>query len=321
MLSFASFNQLHATFGLNSSDFFRYFQLRDFARAHSPSFPQIPPSSSLDHILSAAALPMGYISYLYELVLPTSESMIEKIKANWESDLQIKFSDRFWGEALEAVNSSSSCARLSLIQFKVLHRAHYSKAKLAKIYPDTVEDKCNMYSLSPCDLAHMFWLCPKLVGFWEAFFRTISEILQIRISPSPHIAIFGGPEDINTMSKIKMNITAFTSLIARRRILLQWKSSLPPSFKSWIGDVMSFLKLEKIKLSLRGSSDRFYSHWKPLISYVDKLPAGDFFSVMLGFDPACCLVNYLRSCTCLSPAHYPLPAAHHPHLIYGCVGG
>ena len=189
--------------------------------------------------------------------------MIEKIKANWENDLQIKFSDQFWGEALEAVNSSSSCARLSLIQFKVLHRTHYSRAKLAKIYPDTVEDKCNRCSLSPCDLAHMFWLCPKLVGFWEGFFKTISEIFQIQISPSPHIAIFGRPENIDTMNKIQLNITAFTSLIARRRILLQWRSSLPPSFKSWIGDVMSFLKLEKVKFSLRRSSDRFYSCWNP----------------------------------------------------------
>ena len=51
--SFASFNQLHATFALNQSDFFRYFQLWDFVRSHSPTFPQILPSSGLDHILPA----------------------------------------------------------------------------------------------------------------------------------------------------------------------------------------------------------------------------------------------------------------------------
>lgn len=273
--SFASFNQLRATFGLNQSDFFRYFQLRDFVRSHSPTFPQILPSSGLDHILPADALSKGHVSYLYELILPPSETMVEKIKANWESELQTNLSDHFWGKALEAVNSSSSCARLSLIQFKVLHRAHYCKAKLAKIYPDTVEDKCNRCSLSPCDLAHMFWLCPKLAGFWETFFKTISDMLRTQISPSPHIAIFGRLEDSNTMTKIQINVIAFTSLIARRRILLQWKSPLPPSFKSWMGDIMSFLKLEKIKFSLRGSSDKFYSHWQPLIGYLDLIPAGD----------------------------------------------
>ena len=59
---------------------------------------------------------VGIKWYLYELALPTSESMVEKIKVNWESKLQMNFSDQFWGKALEAVNSSS-CTQLSLIQF------------------------------------------------------------------------------------------------------------------------------------------------------------------------------------------------------------
>lgn len=45
---FANFNQLHTTFILNTSHFFRYFQLVDFARMHSNHFPQIPPPSGVD---------------------------------------------------------------------------------------------------------------------------------------------------------------------------------------------------------------------------------------------------------------------------------
>lgn len=58
------------------------------------------------------------------------KSTFNKIRTNWEKELQITFSDDFWKEALRAVNSSTSRARLSLIQFKVLH---YSKAKLSRI--------------------------------------------------------------------------------------------------------------------------------------------------------------------------------------------
>ena len=79
----------------------------------------------------------------------------------------------------------------------------------------------------------------------------VSDILQTQIPPSPLIAIFGRPEESDTMTKIQMNVTAFTSLIACRRILLQWKSPPPLSFKSWISDIMSYLKLEKIQFSLR----------------------------------------------------------------------
>ena len=34
---------------------------------------------------------------------------------------------------------------------------------------------------------------------------------------------------------------------------------------------MSFLKLEKIKFSLRGSSGKFYTTWQPLLSYFDNV--------------------------------------------------
>ncbi|KAF3840339.1 hypothetical protein F7725_019056, partial [Dissostichus mawsoni] len=145
---------------------------------------------------------------------------------------------------MRAVNSSSSCARLSLIQFKVLHRLHYSKAKLSRIYPDRLDDRCDRCSQAPCDLTHMFWLCPKLSSFWQSFFECISEIVGLKISPSPHVAIFGRPPD-------EINIKTLKPM----KILLLWKSPLPPSFKMWLSDTMSLLKLEKIKFTLRGSSD------------------------------------------------------------------
>ena len=154
-------------------------------------------------------------------------------------------SDQFWSKALKNIKLSSSCMRLGLIQFKVLHRIHYSKSKLSKIYPDTVEDKCNRCSLSPCDLTHMFWTCPKLFTFWDSFFKVISEIAQIHIQPSPHVAIFGRLPDGNAATNTQSNVIAFSSLIARRCILLLWKSRLPPSPKSWLRDILSFLKLEK----------------------------------------------------------------------------
>lgn len=228
--SFTSFNQLLANFGLNNSDFFRYFQLRDFVRTHSPTFPQIPPTTGTDHILLADTSTKGFVSYLYDHLLPTKESIIDS---------------SIWGKALETIKSSSSWARLSLIEFKVLHRFHYSKAKLSTIYPGTVEDRYHRCSLSPRKLTHMFWTCPKMLRFWESFFKVISEITQIHIPPSPQVAIFGRLSDDNVTPNIQPSVIAFTSLIARRRIRLLWKSHLPSSSKSWLCDIMSFLEMEK----------------------------------------------------------------------------
>lgn len=272
---FASFNQLISTFNLHRSDFFRYFQLRNFAKTHATSFPQTPTPSGIDLALKAKTLTKGHISFFYKLLSPTDESIINRIKLSWESELQLNFSESFWEGAIGVVNSSSSCARLSLIQFKIFHRLHYSKEKLSKLYPDKIDGKCNRCSQTPCNLTHMFWSCPKLIKFWQLFFKTISDVLNINITPTPHIAIFGKPPDELRTTNIQNNVIAFASLTARKRILLLWKSPQSPSIKVWLHDILSLLKLEKIKFSLRGSSNRFYTHWRPLLNYLDKLPAGE----------------------------------------------
>lgn len=268
---FASFDQLRSTFSLNSSDFFRYFQLRDFARTHSSAFPQAPSPSGIDLALKAGLLPKGQVSFLYNLLLAPNEPAVNKIKAEWEDELQVNLSDDFWKKAFKAVNSSSSCARLSLIQFKVLHRLHYSKHKLSKIFPKTIDETCGRCSQTPCNLTHMFWSCSKLDDYWRSFFKSISDILGITVDPSPHIAIFGTSPDNLATSTTQNNIISFASLIARRKILLLWISSQPPSFKAWLHDTLFLLRLEKIKFTLRGRSDRFYIHWRPLLQYFDKL--------------------------------------------------
>lgn len=115
----------------------------------------------------------------------------------------------------------------------------------------------------------MFWACPKLFEFWQSFFKTVSDILGINLIPTPHIAIFGkAPDDLHA-TKVQNNVLVFSSLVARKRILLQWKSPQPPLTKVWFHDILGLLKLEKIKFSLRGSVDKFYTHWRPLPKYLN----------------------------------------------------
>jgi len=153
---FVSFNHLISTFNLHKSDFFRYFQLQDFVKTHTTSFPQIPTPSGIDLALKAKTLSKGHVSYFYNLLSSTSESILHKIKMIWESELQLNLSETFWEGAMGAFNSTSSCARLSLIQFKVFHRLHYSKDKLSKLYADKIDEKCSRCLQTACKLTHMF---------------------------------------------------------------------------------------------------------------------------------------------------------------------
>ncbi|KAF3855227.1 hypothetical protein F7725_023282 [Dissostichus mawsoni] len=64
---------------------------------------------------------------------------------------------------------------------------------------------------------------------------------------------------------------AFASLLARRRILLEWKSSIAPEASLWLKDLMLYLNLEKIKYNLRGSSEMIESVWGSVIAYTAEL--------------------------------------------------
>ena len=147
---------------------------------------------------------------------------------------------------------------------------HFSKAKLAKIFPGS-SGACNRCAFVPADLAHTFWSCSKLTGFWKSFFKIMSEVLGVAITPCPLIAIFGVPSNYSEFSKQTLNGLAFAPLIVCRRILLHWKLPKPPGEQSGQTDLMSFLKLEKIKFSLRESTEKFYTTWQPLISYFNNV--------------------------------------------------
>lgn len=74
--------------------------------------------------------------------------------------------------ALYGVNGMSTCARLSFIQFKVLHSIHFCIARLSQIY-SSVDEKCNQCHTAKTDLAHIFWHCSKLARFRAMVFGTL----------------------------------------------------------------------------------------------------------------------------------------------------
>ena len=197
---------------------------------------------------------------------------MDKIKKDWEFELGKVIEDGIWEDALRRVNNSSSCARLNLIQLKVVHRIYFTNFKLSKIYPN-VTDSCNRCHMSPAHMTHMFWSCPRLQGYWTTIFKHLSEAWNIEISPCAEMALFGVSVSPirQPFSKGTKQCLAFASLLARRRILLEWKSSVAPKASVWLKDLMMYLNLEKIKFNLRGLPDRFDQMWGPMIEYLTRL--------------------------------------------------
>ena len=105
------------------------------------------------------------------------------------------------------LKTCSSCAKFQLIQFKIVHRAHHSNSRPAKIYANT-SDSCDR--------------CSQTLGeYLKSYFRVISEITE----PSPDIAMFGIPQAGKNTS-LQQAIYNLIYLSSSPRILLILKK--PP---------------------------------------------------------------------------------------------
>ena len=267
--TFSSFADLAEKFNLPNTHLFRFFQVRNFVRNKYPQFPNRPPTTLIDSLLLIDPGQRKLISIIYDDIFRLVPTRLNSLKAAWDQDLGVNMSDEQWEDILDSVHTSSICARHKLIQCKILHRVHFTNAKLARIYPDR-SDACNRCKRSPADYMHMFWSCSKLTGFWAAIFDTLSKALNMHIAPDPITALFGIPSTPGVPSYIG-RIMAFTTLLARRLILLNWIKPSPPSHNRWIHEILYCIKLEKLRFSRNGSLDSFNRTWQPLLDHISSL--------------------------------------------------
>lgn len=76
----------------------------------------------------------------------------------WSQDTGTDINEETWKAVLNRVYSSSLCTRHRLIQCKVVHRAHWSKNRLACINNPS-DPECDRCQSGSATLIHMFWSC------------------------------------------------------------------------------------------------------------------------------------------------------------------
>ncbi len=59
-------------------------------------------------------------------------------------------------------------------------------------------------------------------------------------------------------------------VVAKRVILMDWKSTLTPSFQKWLTETVAALKLEIICFSEINASKKFDQIWDPFFAFIFK---------------------------------------------------
>lgn len=241
------------------------------------NFPNAPLPSDLDTILGVDPCSKGSICKLVNIIVHLQSSS-DNLRFVWSQDIGTEINEETWRAVLNRVYSSSLCACHRLIQCKVVHRAHWSKTRLARINP-SIDSECDRCHSGSATLIHMFWSCPALSSFWRQIFVSLSAITSADIPLCPVTALFGVLLPGQSLPSHFSDFVAFLTLLARHLILLNWKSPHPPSYTCWIRDVLYFMKLEKIRYSLHRPSTIFIKLWQPLREHIKTIQ----------LDPAFCV--------------------------------
>lgn len=261
---FPPFEQLKEKFNMPNSHFFKYLQVRNFVKYNDINYPRAPPQAPSESLFLKNPATKGGISILYnKLSQLAGFNTLQHLRQAWVEELGTEISEEQWEQALSCTHSASICARHGLIQFKIIHRLHWSRLKLSKVFPD-VDPLCIRCKQAVASLSHMFWGCSELSTFWSKIFSTLSKALLKTIDLNPLTAILGIVDQKVIKRQSERKVILFTCLLARRLILLNWKQAEPPTYVNWFRDVMMHLELEKIRYSLQGRDEKFRMVWSSL---------------------------------------------------------
>ena len=116
------------------SYFYRYLQLRNFA--FSKCFPSCPPTSLLDSVFDCKLVRKRTISTIYEILYSHNLTPLDLLKNKWETNLNETITNDTCHKIIQGIFSYSICLRHAVIQFKIVHRLHWSKVRLSRIKAD-----------------------------------------------------------------------------------------------------------------------------------------------------------------------------------------
>lgn len=122
---FASFDQLKRKFDLQPTDFFRYLQIRSYARINIRIFEAHNLPGEIYSLLNKDPETKKLVSMFVNVFAAQTAPSTQHLKEN--------------------IHSCSINARHHLIQYKVVHRLHYSRVNLHSFFPST-RPLCKKYN-------------------------------------------------------------------------------------------------------------------------------------------------------------------------------
>ena len=247
------FPTLAQEFGIRSNQFLEYLQLKSSIQSklniRSSCINLAPAISELINISS----PKQLLSKIYRIITK-SDRTIALPSQKWEQDLLITPDADFWSQICKNIYLMTKNTNLQLIQYKILHRTHYTGQKMLKM--GFTSETCCIHCTQNCPdtYIHATWHCTPIKHFWEKVTESLSHFLDCCIPVSPSLCLLG---DLSSSTIDKTNhkhlLTALT--IAKKTILMNWNSRNSISLAHWKNLLIEYISLEFISSPHNNTAD------------------------------------------------------------------
>ncbi len=238
-------------------------------KTHVPQYERKPQHVALDSFLQIKPYTRGVISKFYGIIQNVNNTLSDPFKVAWGRELDREISNEMWENCIKNIHDSSINARHSLIQFKVVHRLHYSPSRLQKIFPD-VSSQCIKCRSEEGTLSHLFLSCHKLQSFWGSLFDFFTKAFNHPCHPDPFTVLFGVANPDSVKSGCEAKAISLSTLLARKLILQSWKCERSPTFEMWLRELGNVLHLEKIRYIMSAKEEVFFKIWQPFLDLMSK---------------------------------------------------
>ena len=226
------FSDLVQEFSIGENHFLEYLQLKSAitSKFNITCTNCNLPASTLD-LIKINPIKKKSLSKIYKIIA-NSDKSISLPSVKWECDLALTPNADFWNQICENTFSMSTNSNIQLIQYKIIHRFHFTGHRMFKMGLAQSDTCTHCSQNTPDTYLHATWNCTPVQQFWVDIISSLSNILGCPIPLSPSLCLLGDLSSFN--HKMKINKPLLIALtIAKKTILINWKSKQAINIKHW----------------------------------------------------------------------------------------
>ena len=248
-------------YGINSNKFLEYIQLKSIIRAKYSRL-ELKLHPTIEKFLKIC--PPKALSKSYGL-FASHDKTTSIPTAKWEMDLSFNRNQDFWRQICLNIFRITSHPNLQLIQFKTLHRTHYTGQRMFQmgLSDSNICVHCSDNSID--NYMHAMWACAPVNNFWWKVCEDLERYLGCSVPASPSLCILGDVSDTNIEpNKTGLLLTALS--IAKKTILMNWKSKKNLSIPQYKNLLLDHIAMERMSALSKNRLADFLRSWEPLIN-------------------------------------------------------